>query len=40
MTYCENVGFERIKKYDNNADLVLKENIGEVFRQVMEKIEG
>ena len=27
-------------EYDNNADLVIRENIGEVFRQVMEKIEG
>ena len=27
-------------KYDNNADLVIRENIGEVFRQVMDKIEG
>lgn len=26
--------------YDNNADLVIRENIGEVFRKVMEKIEG
>jgi len=27
-------------EYDNNADLVIRENIGEVFSQVMEKIEG
>ena len=27
-------------KYDNNADLVIRENIGEVFKQVMDKIEG
>ena len=27
-------------EYDNTADLVIRENIGEVFRQVMEKIEG
>jgi len=26
-------------EYDNNADLVIRENIGEVFRQVMVKIE-
>lgn len=26
-------------EYDNNADLVIRENIGEVFRQVMEKLE-
>ena len=27
-------------EYDNNADLVIRENIGEVFKQVIEKIEG
>ena len=27
-------------EYDNNADLIIRENIGEVFRKVMEKIEG
>ena len=24
-------------EYDNNADLVIRENIGEIFRKVMEK---
>ena len=27
-------------EYDGSADLVIRENIGEVFRQVMDKIEG
>ena len=27
-------------KYDGSADLVIRKNIGEVFRQVMDKIEG
>ena len=27
-------------EYDNNADLVIRENIGELFKKVMEKIEG
>ena len=25
-------------EYDGNADLIIRENIGEVFRKVMEKI--
>lgn len=27
-------------EYDDNADLVIRENIGEVFRKVMEELEG